>query len=247
MPPPPPPPVPSADNGKEANPYSFGRAVDRSLKTAQRVAEAIDLTTRDAVERGVETAYSVVDEYVRRGRAAAERRHTHASGANDMNQERKGPGYGPWAGMPWMSGAAASNPFLGPWMQMMQMWSDSMMAFMPSGMPANPMTAWMSAAMPQTAIAVRIASRNPAKVSVTLDAGAQLLVLRADALVLDGNGYAPDIAPPTIESGTEVTVRVSIGDDQPGGRYRGAIRDAAGGVRGQLTVDLEGPTSFSSE
>src|SRR5690348_16774490 len=83
--------APAPDNGNGTNPYSFARAVDQSLKTAQRVAEAIDLTTRDAVERGVETAYNVVDEYVRRGRAAAARRHTHAPGANDMNQERKGP------------------------------------------------------------------------------------------------------------------------------------------------------------
>jgi len=260
----------SKNDSRHERDYSYGRAVDRGLEAARRVVDgvvgAVDATTRGAVERGVETAYAVVDEYMRRGRTAASQRRNGNSGnsGNPVNYGNfgggsvghqhggystggggAGNGGGPFnsGGGPWGGGNMSSNPMFAPWIQMMRMWTDSMMAFMPTGAP-NPFAMWTGAAQPRPAIAVRTASVNPAEVTVTLDAGAEWLLLRVDALENPDEPGASSIAAPTItcEPG-RVSVHVSVPASQTAGHYHGTIRDSGGVRRGELCVDVEAPRS----
>jgi hypothetical protein len=225
--------------------YSYRRAVDQTLKTAWMVAEAVDTTTRGAVERGVETAYAVIDEYIRRGQAAAGRHHHTNNSGGSMNQppysrNSYGSGPNPWSQM---------NPLMAPWMQAMQMWTNSMMAFMPTNAANNPMAAWASAwtgagSAPHPEIAVRASSTQPVEVTVTLDAGADLTRLGADPLTNAENPKAPKIVGTTVESAPgRVRVRITVPDDQPLGHYAGALRDPTGVARGGLCIEVGATTS----
>ncbi len=216
------PPPNGESNGHER--YSYRRAVDKTLKTAWMMAEAVDTTTRGVVERGVETAYVVIDEYIRRGQEAAGRRtqSNHSGGSMSQppnSQNSYGSGPNPWGPM---------NPLMAPWMQAMQMWTNSMMSFMPTG-AANPMAAWMGAGGgTRPEISVRAESQQPVEVSVTLDAGADLVRLTAEPLASSDNPKAPYIAGTTIESSPgRLRVLVAVPNDQPAGYYRAALRDQA--------------------
>ena len=51
----------------------LGDTVDEGLRTAERLAELSSAAVRGAVECGVQTAYTVIDEYMRRGHEAYDR------------------------------------------------------------------------------------------------------------------------------------------------------------------------------
>ena len=55
---------------------AFGAVVDEGLRTAERLAEISSAAVRGAMECGVQTAYTVIDEYMARGREAASRFQT---------------------------------------------------------------------------------------------------------------------------------------------------------------------------
>jgi hypothetical protein len=221
--------------------YSYRRAVDQTVKTAWMVAEAVDTTTRGAVERGVETAYAVIDEYIRRGEAAAGRHHdTNNHSGGPMNQppysrNSYGSGPNPWSQM---------NPLMAPWMQAMQMWTSSMMAFMPTGAANNPMAAWANAwaggaANAHPEISVRATSNQPVEVSVSLDAGAEFVRLQADPLASTGDAKAPAIVATTVDNSPGcVRVLVTVPNDHPAGRYAGALRDPMRVERGRICVQV---------
>src|SRR5437879_799582 len=86
------------------------------------------------LERGVETAYMVVEEYLLRGRQAAGRRSNSANSANgdghgrpDMSNDKPGnshPNSNQWGQLP---------PMMMPFMQMMRMWTDGMSQLVPGG------------------------------------------------------------------------------------------------------------------
>lgn len=243
-------------NGARNGPYSYGEAIDRSLEAARLVVDAVDATARGAVERGVETAYAVIDEYMRRGRAAAsQRRNSNSAYTATFGGSVQQPGGGYPGGSsgggaggansgPW--GNASNNPLLAPWLQMMRLWTDSMMAFMPTG-GANPFAMWTGAVQPRPAIAVRTSSQLPVEVTVNLDAGAEWFLLRADPLVNAENPNSSNIAAPSItcEPG-RVSVSVAVPSIQALGRYTATIRDSSGIRRGELCVSVDAASPMSA-
>src|SRR6266536_2010068 len=68
---------------------SFGAVVDEGLRTAERLAEISNAAVRGAMECGVQTAYTVIDEYMARGREAASRYQTRPDGRGAMNDDRQ--------------------------------------------------------------------------------------------------------------------------------------------------------------
>jgi hypothetical protein len=252
-------PVASGPSHTRGPGYTVGAIVDESVKTAMRAVEAADATVRGAVERGVDTAYTVIEEYMLRGRQAAGRNHGSRNGRNDMNDERQNGGAssgyqsggynggvstgyqtGGYSGGPWN----AFNPMMAPWIQLMRMWTDNMAAFMPPGMSMD----WMNQFMPggsawgvpsgRASVSVGLASERPVEVKADIDAGAEYLKLTAEPLTVGDSNGVPLHAHLECTPG-HVSVRLTIPPTQPAGRYVGAVHDAAGVKRGQIIVDVE--------
>jgi hypothetical protein len=202
--------------------------VAEGLRTAERLAGVSAAAMRDTVEFGVRTAYTVVDEYMRRGREAAERYSTLSPWRNEMaNQPPNSFNQGPTAWGPlW--------PMVAPWMQMMQTWATTMSAGMPM---------WNAVGM-RPNVSVRVRSAAPVEVSPTLLPGADAVMLAADPLQADGGGGLPPDAVIISSSPGQVVVSVTIPADQKPGTYRGVVRQAqtgaAGMPLGQLVVTIEG-------
>lgn len=209
-----------------------------------RAVEAGNATVRGAVERGVDTAYMVIEEYMLRGRQAAGRNHERRNGRHEMNDERHGGsnssnggfGAGPWGAM---------NPMTA-WMQMMRMWTDSMSSLIPG---ANGFaTDWMTQFMPGAAmwggsparasIAVQVSSSYPVEVRADLDGGAEYSILSAEPLKMRSDEDAT-LAVTLRSTPGLVRIGVTVPNGQPGGRYTGAVHDASGAKRGEITVDIE--------
>jgi hypothetical protein len=135
------------------------------------------------------------------------------------------------------------NPLMAPWLQMMRLWTDSMMAFVPGG-AAYPFGPW-SGAGPQsgserTIISVQTVSQTPIEVTLNVDPDLDNAKLTADPLMNAGNVNAPPIASTSLISEPgRIRVRVTVPNDQPAGHYRGAVRDGTGRQRGELSVDVE--------
>ena len=222
--------------------FTVGAVVDESVKTAMRAVEAVNETARGAVERGVDTAYMVIEEYMLRGRQAAGRNHQRRNGRHDMNDDRQngggfggsGIGVGPWG---------AITPLLAPWMQMMRMWTDSMTAFFPGG--SGVATDWMNQFIPgaaawsgaRPAVSVYVTSPSPVEVSATLDAGAEYAMLSVEPLA-HSSGKGPSITDITAEcTPSRIRLIVDVPSGQPIGCYSGSLIDNSGAKRG--TVQLE--------
>lgn len=204
------------------------------------------------LERGVETAYMVVEEYMLRGRQAAGRRHAGSNGHTshtgqerpNMSNDRQDSGYGNG----YANTAGPIPAMMMPLMQMMRMWTDGMSQIVPGGSMA---TEWMNQFMPGAAswagtpsttraISVHISSRSPAEVTVDLDPGAEYAKLSVDPLVVTGDNEAPHLAAIRFECETgHIRVRVTVPNDQPPGSYFGHIHDATGARRGELRVVID--------
>lgn len=227
----------SPANNSNGNGSVAGAVLDESLKAAQRLAETADATVRSAVERGVETAYMVIEEYMLRGRQTASGYREQRNGRADMNDNRQS--YPNWSGA-----GGTIPPFLAPWIQMMRIWLDMMAGFVPGMAPGGDWATSYgsgrsaSGTYPKISVQVSPSAHNP-EVVVCIDPGAEYLRLTVDALRPADGRKADPLTGSTIdcESGT-VRVRVAVPAKQPEGRYVGAIRDGAGVQRGQLTVVL---------
>lgn len=217
--------------------YTVGTVVDGGLDAAMRAVEAADATIRGTVERSVETAYQVIEEYMLRGRQAAGRHHETRNGRDRMSDDTSnGHGQRP--------GGIGFDP-MQPWMQMMRLWTDTMTTMMPAAaamMPTNLMSQFMPGAAPfanayqRAKLSVSVTSENPVEVSVDLDPGAEYASLTVDPLARAESG-APKIASTSVACDAgRVTLRVTVPKDQPSGRYTGAVLDATGTRRGEVTV-----------
>ena len=220
--------------------------VGEALRTAERLAAASGATVQGAVECGVKTAYTVIDEYMRRGREAASRQE-RPNWRSDMKDDRQN--FGNWSTM-----FGPMGPLMAPWMQMMQAWTTAMSSFVPGAaqQPAWNPYAWGGAAggphPPGAAaspmVSVQVSSHCPTEVSLSVAPGADAGTLVADALpVDDGSGAPPLVAVAFTCTPGHVRVSVTVPNDQPAGRYSGAVRDAAGMQVGDLTVDVSGPAT----
>ena len=172
--------VPPERTGPVRNPAAASRpapgidalldaTVGEGLRTAERLAAASGAVVQGAVECGVRTAYTVIDEYVKRGREAA-RREERPVGRDTMSDEQRN--YGNWSaawGPMW--------PLAAPWLQAMQAWANAMSAFAPGMAPPNvwgpfpgggpwgPTPSPPGASTPPR-VSVQLSSDAPTKVSV---------------------------------------------------------------------------------
>jgi hypothetical protein len=222
---------------------AFGAVIDEGIATAFRMAGDAGATMQGAVERGVDTAYTVIEDYMRRGQQAAGRYRDRTQGERTMNGDNYSNGYGPNAYGP-------MGAMMAPWMQAMRMWTETMSAFIPGGAAMgtewmNAFTPPMSGAQPQSGVAVRVASGTPAEVSIDLDPRAYCVPLKAAPLV---HATSPGTAPALVAVDLQYVdnrcrVTITVPNDQPTGLYSGAILDNAGLQRGMLRVILDGPPS----
>ena len=218
-----------------------GRPAPRSVspfgvvEAAEKLAEVSDSAVKGAVECGVNTAYTVIDEYMRRGLEAATRQREHARQRGTMNDDRyscSNP-YIAWGPM---------APLIAPWIQAMQAWVCAMSAFAPGAMYRGPWTSYAQTTSSPN-ISVRVTSRHPTEVTTTLAPGADAMTLSAAELRIVDPAPEPVGAPPLTASITcgprPIQVSVSVPDTQPPGRYRGAIVNNADGTQvGTLLVQI---------
>lgn len=219
----------AADDG-----FTVGTVVDEGLRTAFRAVQANDATIRGAVERGVDTAYTVIEEYMLRGRQAAGRHHERKNGSSDMGDDRNYRRNG------WTNGGDYP-PLLEPWMQIMRIWTDSMSAFMPgaAGFP-NPFAPRSAPSGAKATVSVQVASRQPAEVVVDIDPGYERATLTAEPLLHIERALGARIIDFTVECRDgHVRVHLSAADNQPGGLYEADLRDADGVRRGTVRVDIQ--------
>jgi hypothetical protein len=192
------------------------------------------------VERGVETAYAVIEEYMLRGRQAAGGYHER-TGETDMNRNQFGGGQ--WGGGQWGGGqwGGMNNPMMNPWMNMMSLWAQTMGAFMQQGQAGGD---WSSCAPAGCAppgspahVSIQVTSAQPAEVAVDLQPGADMMTLTADPLTLTA-----DVAPITTTAFDchpgHVRFRIVVPPTQPTGVYTGVVRDSARLERGRVVVTI---------
>ncbi len=213
-------------------------AVGRSSASPGRAAapgapSSVEAAVTGVVERGVDTAYTVIDEYMTRGRNAAGRWSQWTDGRNEMSEA-------PQFSTPW-----GSSDLMAPWWQMMRMWADGLSAFVPGGQ--GPATAWLNAFVPGAStwssqaprVEVRVSSKPTAVVTVSLDPGADSMQLTAEPPANRGNGKKSSPLGLTLESFPGlVRVSVTVPDDQPADSYTFTVRDKDHNPRGELRVDV---------
>ena len=95
--------------------------VEEGLDTARRLARESEATVKGVVERGVDTAYMVIEEYMLRGRKAAGRHHEKKNGSAPVADKQ------PY-GNDWMAAMGPMAPLMGPFMASMKMWTGSLVA-----------------------------------------------------------------------------------------------------------------------
>ena len=211
-----------------ADPVTPSSVVDQGLRTARLMVSVADATVKGAVERGVDTAYTVIDEYMTRGRNAAGRRSQWTDGRSDMSQSQDQQFSTPW-GSGW--------GLMAPWWQMMRVWAEGMAAFAPGGPGAfAPGGAGRTYQPPR--VEVRVSSKPIALVTVNLDPGADWLQLTAEPLAPAGDADTSPLALSFECHPGTVKVSVTVPDDQPADSYTFAIRDRDQCQRGELRVDV---------
>jgi hypothetical protein len=209
-----------------------GAATHESQQPAARPEETAGDVLRDALECGVRTAYTVIDEYLRRGNEAARNNRDHLSGRGPMRDERSN--FSGW-NSPWGQMGAPMQQ----WICALQAWTNAWSAFMPGGW-TQPMGAGCTAAAPP--VSVRVSSHSPAEVTTVVDLipGAECIPLTVDTLTGEGNTppHLKDVSI-TSEQGC-VRIHVPIPEYYVKGKYIGEIK-SGGRTAGHLTVVIADP------
>lgn len=217
--------------------------VEEGLDTARRIARESEAAVKGVVERGVDTAYMVIEEYMLRGRKAAGRHHERKNGSETMADKQPN-------GNDWMAAMGPMAPLMGPFMATMKMWTDTMAQMAPGGPAAG--RAWMEQMMAMGApwwgagaplaprLSYEVSSAAPAEVSATIDPMGYFAKLTIDALKPAGDSKHAPIKDVGITAASgHVCVRVSVPDGQPTGRYTGLVNDDTGARRGEVTLELK--------
>jgi hypothetical protein len=223
----------SASQAGAAGPVTPSSVVEQGIKTARMMARVADGTVKGVVERSVDNAYTVIDEYMTRGRDAAGRRSQWTDGRYDMSQDPQFSTWGP------------NSDFVAPWWQMMRTWADGMAAFMFCGPAAATTwlnacarggTGWAGSHVQAPKIEPRVSSKRHAAVTVSLQPGAESMELTAT-----GKGNEPTLPEIKFDPPVAATVRgvnVTVPDDLPAGPYTFTISDENHNRRGELRVDV---------
>ena len=230
-------PPPLVDGHSDAR-FTAGAAAGKTIKTARRAVKSADEKMRRTVERGVDTAYMVIEEYMRHGRQAAGRQHEQRAadwGATKLNGHQNASIAAGWK---------ALAPLAAPLMQVLRQLTGGAAA---SG--ASIATDWINQLVSgqasnaaQPAIAVQVSAQAQTEVTVKLQPGADSHGLRAEPLVHTDRKDAPPLVSIGLESKAgQVRVRLTVPNDQPAGSYVGALRDTSGTERGELRVEISAP------
>ncbi|MGP1676451.1 MAG: hypothetical protein ACTS6J_04760 [Burkholderiales bacterium] len=191
---------------------------------------------RRTVERGVDTAYMVIEEYMLHGREAAGRhrgrRRAQGSDATGHGQQGESSYTAAWN---------ALAPLAAPLIQILRQLVGGAAA---SG--AGIATDWLNQLMSgqqrsgsNPVVAVQVSSRVQTEVTVNLQPGADSQNLKADPLVHTERRDAPPLVSIALESRAgQVRVRLTVPNDQPAGTYIGALHDVTGAKRGELRVEI---------
>jgi len=183
-----------------------------------------------ALENGVRTAYSVIDEYIRRGQEAAGGLFNNSSRRGTMSDERGNPGGG---FNPWNPMAFSTEQ----WMTAMRMWTQMWSAFIPGAFPQGGFSPFSFGGMQTPAVTVKVASSSPVEVAVNLYAASSSAELMSEPLRADGFTAQPIEAAIVVREPGAIRVSLNVVAGQPAGRYRGLIRNETDkSVAGELTV-----------
>ena len=217
---------------------SFAQRTPRSVP--QDPITAAGTAVCGVLENGVRTAYTVIDEYMRRGQDAAR------GVFNDPN--RRGPmsdykssipgGFDPTAGF------NAANPlgaFTEQWFAALRAWSQAWSSVVPGpwqqpGMnPFAPFTA--APAAQASAITVQVSSSSPVEVTANLLPGSDSDALVVEPLRGDATSTKSIDAPTIVRAHGSLRVALKVPAGLPAGRYRGNIRRKSDdSIAGELTV-----------
>lgn len=181
-----------------------------------------------ALENGVRTAYSVIDEYMRRGQDTARAIFNDPNMRGTMSDNR-----GNYPG-----GFNPANPLAmltEQWMTAMQPWTQAWSTFLPM-MQQPGMNPFATTANPAPAVSMKISSASPVEVVANLYPGLDMAGLVSEPLRAEGSAATPIESPEIVRDPGGVRISVKVADKQPAGRYRGYIRKKDGGVAGDLMV-----------
>jgi hypothetical protein len=230
--------IPVASSAPSVEPSATTGVVEMGFRTAEMMVKAADEAVKGVVERSVDTAYMVIDEYMERGRVAARLQTQESDGRNGMSTDP-----------PYTTPFGATSDLMAPWAQMMRMWADGLSALVPGGPGA--VNAWMNAFVPGSAVwagagmnanakvEVHVSSKPVTAVTVDLHPGADALVLTAEPVEPAGDGAAMPAVMVVLESSPGlVRVKVRVPDDQLAGSQSFMVRDAYRQQRGTVRVDV---------
>jgi len=213
--------------------------------------------SRESLECGVETAYTVINDYLRRGYEAAQGNGDRVEPGGGMRDERQG--YGPWM--------YQSNPMafaMQQWLTAIRAWSDAWSAgFMGAGQQTWPQQMWNMAwpgygtspgwgTSPGYAgqpvspfVTVHISSDRAGSVTadVNLNPGAERMSLTMAPPVNDvSSRIVPNVS--ITNEGGSLKVHVDVEKDQPAGTYRREIRSSMDGATcGDVTIVVTEPST----
>jgi hypothetical protein len=187
-----------------------------------------------ALENGVLTAYSVIDEYMRRGQDTARGIFNDPNMRGNMSDDR-----GNFPG-----GFNPANPLAmltEQWMMAMRPWTQAWSAFVPGMMQQPGMNPFATNANPAPTVSVKISSTSPVEVTANLYPGLDMAGLVCDPLRAEASAATAAATPidpaEIVRDPGGVRVSVKVASKQPAGRYRGYIRKKAdGSVAGDLMV-----------
>ena len=216
-------------------------AVDESLKAAERLRTMSADAVRGAVECGVRTAYSVIDEYMRRGYDAASGSQRGSRERGNMSDDRQN--YNAWS-----TAWGPVSPLMDQWMNAVRTWTEAWSSMAQGMSPAAGRATGPAAASSAAAashVSVHVSSDRPVEVTPHLFPGADTMtVLTADPLQSCEPSDAPALTGIDMKAEPgHVRVKVTIMADQPAGTYSGPVRNAQRVVVGALTVTIAEPAN----
>lgn len=191
---------------------------------------------RDALECGVRTAYTVIDDYMRRGYEAARSSRDQANRRGNMPDDNQN--YGGWNN-PWGPMAA---PFQ-QWMYAMQAWMNAWSGFVPGGWPQQMWGTFpgFGGATAPVPVCVEVTAYKPVSVSasVSLSPGAECMNLTLGPVTGEPPAGTLNEVALAIRQGTVVVV-VTVEASQAAGKYHGDI-SAQGRCVGALNIVIADP------
>lgn len=224
------------DQGRAA--FSASVVGNRAARKAKSTVKSADEKMRRTVERGVDTAYMVIEEYMRHGRQAAGRQQQRSAtegGEAKLNGQHSGSIAAGWK---------ALAPLAAPLMQVLRQLTTGTAASS-AGIAADWINQFVSGQASQTsqpAIAIQVSAQAQTEVTVQLLPGADAHNLSAEPLVHTDRQDAPPLVSLGLESKAgRVRVRLTVPNDQPAGTYAGALYDETGTKRGELRVEILPP------